>query len=302
MNPFDDIPKINHWLDLENREKFSACIDLKQIKEPQPLKKVIAAYELSPKVYCGIASCHTAHHKGFLVELFDGSETIVGHCCGKKYFGRDFTVEKNRLTKLATDKQNYEIITRFIKNLSVHKNEFNNVFNENELNCGFKKLMLAVIDFNTVRTNISSQTFSNIGYDGEVFQLVRKSDKDIEIERVAGQGQLIETHQKHIIAKINHFNLLFQIDKFYQLKDYFSNLFIFFERHGRGFTSNQLKQYGKLVKDFDNKLHEMKILAKQGSNLLSKTNLEKLNLAIGPHRVSELRLVNAFINRQAIVI
>lgn len=186
MNTFDDIPKINHWLDLENREKFSACIDLKQIKEPQPLKKVIAAYELSPKVYCGIASCHTAHHKGFLVELFDGSETIVGHCCGKKYFGRDFTVEKNRLIKVTTDNQNYEIIKQFIKSLSLYKNEFEDVFNGNKLNSGFKQLMLAVINFNAIRTNISSQTFSNIGYDGEISQLVRKSDRDIEIERVAG--------------------------------------------------------------------------------------------------------------------
>lgn len=65
-------------------------------RQPPPVDVLIGFYRrLDPIVQCGL--CRKEHRKGYLV-LFKGTiETNVGHCCGRRLLGTEFTVLINQL-------------------------------------------------------------------------------------------------------------------------------------------------------------------------------------------------------------
>lgn len=87
--------KINSWEDIFGIDGYTDSINPKEEK----LKQVINKYELSTKGKCGLSNCGTPHFSGYIVETETGKLTNLGHVCGKKYFGTNFTVLKNKLDK-----------------------------------------------------------------------------------------------------------------------------------------------------------------------------------------------------------
>ena len=71
---------------MRERAAFEAPINPKDHK----LTAVLAEYSFTQKAPCGLSTCRTAHHYGFLVRTASGLETNMGNVCGRHYFGEDF--------------------------------------------------------------------------------------------------------------------------------------------------------------------------------------------------------------------
>ena len=73
--------------ELTERPLFKAPLDPKQHK----LIEVLVGYSFNKQVPCGLSTCQQRHYTGLLVKTASGEETNIGHVCGKKQFGDDFT-------------------------------------------------------------------------------------------------------------------------------------------------------------------------------------------------------------------
>ena len=119
MAAFNEVTPINNWADIESRVDFIPTLVIQNEDEARSkLKKIIATYQLSSKVRCGISRCQTKHNNGYLVKLDTNQEIIIGKDCGKKYFGAEFTTQKNLLNALRTEAENFKIIQETYEKLS----------------------------------------------------------------------------------------------------------------------------------------------------------------------------------------
>lgn len=76
---------------MSEREAFQAPINPQDHK----LTAVLANYSFTQKAPCGLSTCRTAHHYGFLVRTASGLETNIGNVCGRLYFGDDFVTAES---------------------------------------------------------------------------------------------------------------------------------------------------------------------------------------------------------------
>lgn len=104
--------KIQSWEDVLDRPGFTDVLNPKEFK----LKSILGVYSLPTKRHCGLSTCRTPHNRGYLVVADSGIETNIGHRCGKKHFGLDFTQAKERFTT-ETNAQ------RFRENIGEIKNQ-----------------------------------------------------------------------------------------------------------------------------------------------------------------------------------
>ncbi|MGH9908054.1 MAG: hypothetical protein ACRD8U_20990 [Pyrinomonadaceae bacterium] len=63
------------------------------------IDRILAYYQFSHAIKCGLTDCHTLHEKGYLVTTRDGRITNIGHNCGEKFFGIDFISKVRELEK-----------------------------------------------------------------------------------------------------------------------------------------------------------------------------------------------------------
>lgn len=95
LNNEKELVRIESWDDILCRPGFTANLDPKSIK----LKSIIGSYTLPVEIPCGLSTCHQPHLHGFLVTAQDGTETNIGHRCGKKHFSVEFLQLKRAYTK-----------------------------------------------------------------------------------------------------------------------------------------------------------------------------------------------------------
>jgi hypothetical protein len=110
--------------DFNRRERYSNSVDPKSTK----LIAVLAPYRFKDKVHCGLTSCRTPHNFGYLISTEDDRETNIGNDCGRKHFGKDFTIQRNieekkrrRLLQLETLKNIYANKEQLVQRIGVVK-------------------------------------------------------------------------------------------------------------------------------------------------------------------------------------
>jgi hypothetical protein len=81
--------------DIINRKYYVPEIDPAVSK----VHRIIGVYKFRDSVRCGKSSCHAPHNIGVVVETDDGHETNIGHVCGARHFGDDFSVLVNRANR-----------------------------------------------------------------------------------------------------------------------------------------------------------------------------------------------------------
>lgn len=79
--------------DLRKRPNFIAPLS---VTPGVKLIDVLTQYSFEKKEPCGLSNCNQWHYYGFLVVTSSGAETNIGHKCGKREFGIDFTLAKAR--------------------------------------------------------------------------------------------------------------------------------------------------------------------------------------------------------------
>lgn len=107
------------WAEIEEIPGYVKGIDPAKHK----LKAIIGSYHLKD-IHCGLA-CNTAHDKGYIAQTQSGAVTNIGHICGKKYFGVDFTTFANQHNREVTAKSNRDLLSTFSLQLDELEIEIN---------------------------------------------------------------------------------------------------------------------------------------------------------------------------------
>lgn len=92
--------------DLTCRPAYRSPLDATDSK----LAEVLAPYDFAEPYPCGLASCRQPHQHGFLVVTVDKVETNVGKVCGRRIFGKDFTIKANRQADRARRKRQLDTL------------------------------------------------------------------------------------------------------------------------------------------------------------------------------------------------
>lgn len=131
-----------NWAEIEEIPGYVKGID----PDKHKLKAIIGSYHLKD-IHCGLA-CNTAHDKGYIAQTQSGAVTNIGHICGKKYFGVDFTTFANQHNSEVTAKSNRDLLSTFglqlddleIEICELRKSEFGIDWiyktSQNLINCG----------------------------------------------------------------------------------------------------------------------------------------------------------------------
>lgn len=102
--------------DLMAREAFRPKLEFHPQGE-RKMKEVLWPYRFAEKVNCGISACRQLHYHGYLITTSDGLETGIGNDCGLKYFGVQFTRQRQRVDKEVARHQRIRSIKQMIEQL-----------------------------------------------------------------------------------------------------------------------------------------------------------------------------------------
>lgn len=123
LNQDGEIIRIDSWEDMIDRPAFTYDLRSSDIK----LKAVIGRYNLPDEFFCGLADCHSHHKKGYLILTEDGRETNLGHLCGAREFGLDFTTMAQTLDRLIDATENRESLHEIQSRVETYINEVSEV-------------------------------------------------------------------------------------------------------------------------------------------------------------------------------
>jgi hypothetical protein len=91
---FDAVATIRSLADIQVLPGYVATIDASTAK-PQD---ILDEYHFRELVKCGIEDCRQPHFHGLVILTIAGDLTNIGHDCGRKHFGDEFEVLRNRRT------------------------------------------------------------------------------------------------------------------------------------------------------------------------------------------------------------
>ena len=295
MAAFNEVTPINNWAYIESRVDFIPTLVIQNEDEARSkLKKIIATYQLSSKVRCGISRCQTKHNNGYLVKLDTNQEIIIGKDCGKKYFGAEFTTQKNLLNALRTEAENFKIIQETYEKLSGMKDNFNKIIMPSgsiglyKIIREIKKLHTGneVLDYWMIRELTNS---NNITRSGEITQKVYKTPEEIEKERelkIASQNEVYDANSDQskiyieptkivFIAKVVNFEIIYTTYEIEKILKYFQEIHINIKDPTK-MTKEDRKKLVKKLREYSSNLYEIENFTKKANILLEEENISKL--------------------------
>lgn len=295
MADFFQIESINNWVDIEQRSDFIPLLVIQNEDEAKSkLKKIIATYQLSPKVRCGISRCQTKHNNGYLVKLDNDKEIIIGKDCGKKYFGAEFTTQKNLLDALKVEAENFKIIQEKYNQLKDLKDKFQEIIMPID-SIGLHQILREIkkltsgnneIDYWMVRELANS---NKINHSGEITEKIYKTYEEMEEERrlkvtsqneiydaTSDQGKIyIEPTKIVRIAKVENFEIIYSAYEIEKILKYFQNIHSTIKDPTK-MTKDDRKKTVKQLREYSSNLYEIQEFVKKGNILLKASNLIKL--------------------------
>lgn len=295
MTNFSQIESITNWADIEKRTEFIPILNIQNEDEAKSkLKTIIATYQLSPKVRCGISRCQTKHNNGYLVKLDTNEEIIIGKDCGKKYFGAEFTTQKNLLNALRVEAENFKIIQEKYNDLDTLKTKFNQIIMpDNSL--GLYKIVREIkkltsgnneIDYWMVKELAHS---NKINRSGEITEKVYKTFEEVEEERklrarsqnleydsTSEQGKVkIDQTKIVFLGKIDNFEIIYELYEIEKIIKYFQDIHYQIKDPTR-MTKEDRKKLVKNLREYTSNLYEIETFVRKGNILLKEENISKL--------------------------
>jgi hypothetical protein len=96
------------WAEIEEIPGYIKGLDPAKHK----LKAIIGSYHLKD-IHCGLSECNSPHDKGYIAQTQSGAVTNLGHICGQRYFGIDFTTFANQHNREVTAKSHRDLLSTF---------------------------------------------------------------------------------------------------------------------------------------------------------------------------------------------
>lgn len=295
MHDTNDFKPINNWTDIEKRRDFIPILIIENEDEAKSkLQKIIATYQFSTKVKCGISRCQTKHNNGYLVKLSTNQEIIIGKDCGKKYFGAEFSAQKNLMNALRTEAEYFKIIEETYRKLSDMKEKYQQILMPID-SIGLHKIIREINKLTTANESIDYWMIKELAHSeritpsGEIRVKIVKTEKEMEEEReqkIKSQNEVydrssdqadiyIEPTKIIKVAKVDHFEIVYKVYEIEKLIKYFQEVHSKIKEPNK-MTKEDRKKLVKQLREYSNNLYELESFSKKGNLFLKEDNLIKL--------------------------
>lgn len=112
--------------EIYNSPAFIRILDEKVYR----LDQIIGIYTLNEDIECGIKSCRTRHQKGYMISTTTGNTANIGNICGRKIFGAEFAILKNKFHKDLNRKKQRDFLSEF--NIDEYELKINRLLDDKE--------------------------------------------------------------------------------------------------------------------------------------------------------------------------
>ena len=242
------------------------------------LKAIIGSYDLK-SIHCGLSECNRAHDKGYIAQTIKGSVTNIGHICGSKYFGVDFTTYANQHKRDVEEQFNRELLTRFVNTLEVLENE---VVKLRKGECGADWI------YKTSQELISIGKRCPDAVVREVLSMIKSESNTLEKIRVASDNEVksLEMSQSrtlkrphYVTDKLAIIRGLETLHETYDLKsllitDLSENIKSFKLLKVDNLSHSELNHWAKWVKSIESTKEKIQHSMSAGMSLLRHSNLK----------------------------
>ncbi|MCR4532479.1 hypothetical protein [Acinetobacter venetianus] len=260
------------------------------------LRDLIGYYLFKEEVKCGISSCGTKHQKGYIASLNDGNEIIIGHNCGKRYFGVSFDEKTTQFEHLKNNANQYVQIKEMFEKLPTLKENFERILN-NSGKMTFLQIKLAIKDFreNALDYWMRRKIDQDVSSSGLIYIDVFKSKEEIAAEVAMKKKNILDT-KSVLMGNVVNYDVIANWHNAEKLKDYFDRLYREIKNPNQ-LQGEAIKALAKKLRQHDQNLRELEEFCKNGNRLFTPENL--IQLAVLFTKPNEQKIIEKYANKFA---
>lgn len=258
------------------------------------LNDLIGYYYFRDEVKCGISSCGTKHQKGYIASLNNGHEIIIGHNCGKRYFGISFDEKTTQFEHLKNNANQYVQIKDMFEKLQLLKDNLERILNQSG-KLTFLQIKVSIKDFREnaldywMRRVIDRDVSSN----GLIYIDKFKTIDEIKAEKLMGKTHIRDI-KRVLVGNVRDYDVITNWHNAERAKSYFDNLYRELI-HPNQMSGETIKRISKKLRSHDQYLRELEDFCIKGNRLFTAENLIQLSvLFTKPH---EKKIVEKYANR-----
>lgn len=288
---------ITNFEDITARPNFMERVVIpKGEKVEGVLHDLIGYYLFKDEVKCGISSCGTKHQKGYIASLNDGNEIIIGHNCGKRYFGVSFDEKTTQFEHLKNNANQYVQIKEMFEKLPALKDNLDRILNRSS-KMSFLQIKQAIQDFRNnafdywMRRRIEQEVSAN----GLIYIDDFKTDEEIAAEIYSGKKNVSDI-KRILKGNVVDYDVIANWHRAERLKDYFDRLYREIKNPNQ-LQGEAIKALAKKLKQHDQNLRELEEFCNKGNKLFVPENLIQFAfLFTKPH---EQKIIEKYANKFA---
>lgn len=288
---------ITNFEDITARPNFMERVVIpKGEKVEGVLHDLIGYYLFKDEVKCGISSCGTKHQKGYIASLNDGNEIIIGHNCGKRYFGVSFDEKTTQFEHLKNNANQYVQIKEMFEKLPALKDSLDRILNRSN-KMSFLQIKQAIQDFRNnafdywMRRRIEQEVSAN----GLIYIDDFKTDEEIAAEIYSGKKNVSDI-KRILKGNVVDYDVIANWHRAERLKDYFDRLYREIKNPNQ-LQGEAIKALAKKLKQHDQNLRELEEFCNKGNKLFVPENLIQFAfLFTKPH---EQKIIEKYANKFA---
>lgn len=260
------------------------------------LHDLIGYYLFKDEVKCGISSCGTKHQKGYIASLNDGNEIIIGHNCGKRYFGVSFDEKTTQFEHLKNNANQYVQIKEMFEKLPALKENLERILNDSG-KLTFLQIKVAIKDFREnaldywMRRKIGNEVLSS----GLIYIDVYKSKEEIAAEVAMKKKNILDT-KSVLMGTVVDYDVIANWHNAEKLKDYFDRLYREIKNPNQ-LQGEAIKALAKKLRQHDQNLRELEEFCKKGNRLFTPENL--IQFAVLFTKPHEQKIIEKYANKFA---
>lgn len=258
------------------------------------LNDLVGYYYFRDNVKCGISSCGTKHKKGYIASLNDGNEIIIGHNCGKRYFGISFDEKTTQFEHLKNNANQYMQIKDMFEKLQLLKDNLERILNQSG-KLTFLQIKTAIKDFREnaldywMRKVIDREVSSN----GLIYIDEFKTINEIKAEKLMGKTYIGDI-KRVLVGSVRDYDVIANWHNAERAKSYFDILYREII-HPNQMSGETIKRISKKIRSHDQYLRDLEEFCIKGNKLFTAENLIQLSvLFMKPH---EKKIVEKYANR-----
>lgn len=258
------------------------------------LRDLVGYYFFRDVVKCGISSCGTKHQKGYIASLNDGNEIIIGHNCGKRYFGISFDEKTTQFDHLKNNANQYVQIKDMFEKLPLLKANLEKILNHSG-KMTYMQIKVAIKDFKQdaldywMRRAIESQVSNN----GLIYIDEFKTSDEIKAERLMGRKNINDI-KRVLVGNVVDYDVIANWHNAEKAKGYFDILYRELT-HPNQMSGETIKRISKKLRNHDQYLREVEEFCVRGNRLFTPENL--IQFAVLFTKKEQQKIIEKYANK-----